>query len=85
MNKGRSGLSQAPVQLECGQELCSRGNWDLGSSRRFSVCLPSLSNSDIYPASQTAEKETKFLVSPLSQQEMLLNLDCNVAQFRDYK
>lgn len=36
-------------------------------------------------ASQTSDKETKFLKSPLSQQEMLLNLDSNVIQFRDYK
>lgn len=33
----------ALLQLECGQELCSRGNWSSGSSRRCSVCLPSLS------------------------------------------
>lgn len=36
-------------------------------------------------ASQTCENETKFLESPLSQQEMLLDLDSNMTQFRDYK
>ena len=33
----------------------------------------------------TFEKQTKFLVSPLSQQEILLSLGSNMTQFSDYR
>lgn len=53
------------VQLCCPWNVLQGKIGSSGSSRRFSVCLPGLSNTDIYPAaSQTSEKETKFLESP---------------------
>lgn len=56
------------------------------------LCLgvSGFSNTDIYTAtvancfSNTFKKETKFLASLLSQQEILINLDSNMTQLRDY-
>lgn len=66
---------------------CARGKF---KPSRVNVCLSGISNTDIYPATaancfpNTFEEEAKFLAPPLSQQEMLINLDSNMTQFGDY-
>lgn len=87
--KPRFGLCQAPVQLCCSWNVgrnCAPGKTGSWAAAGGSVFASQAFQTRIFILlPKLLKRKQKFLESPLSQQEMLLNLDSNVPQFRDYK